>query len=553
MMVTKCKRNTDTKNSSERVMILTVGIDSGHGSGNSESIGIGTGNELVPIPTPHLPSSLTAASFTNATTKSCMMALPESKNRKVAAIVRRSERASKPHVKKTCRSIKHTVRDPLSQSINPMKKSLKKDSFDAEHFSPLCVKKKMRRRTQMNNNTPDITHRHCINLVINNTAATAKEKVICNNNNHDYAFLPTVISKSESSKIVLNAEGTVENANSGSVSVHQDEGSLNLNSASVVEEENGLHNHLKAHESILFEESPDFWDRFLLDTYHHIVSNTTGLTDFDPIPYQVLARGIPVAPEKSHHCYNGSSSTSLPSAIVESSSGKGADLSSTMNEKFSQTDKANMSYAVNGKSCTQLNHSQSHCNVKVGNACEDEHSKDPINTVGHESWQMDVINRMLFYLDTETNCPHSMYGLQFHSIVERCSKLHLQGIFKYRHLPGAIFEQMVNTVGGSIFLSIYKAAKRLSYGRLSSDAGVGAVARSNAQCVPPNLTQLAVGFGYCMARSISFKGRKICPDLINTQSIQYTAEIGAQTVLNMSEETRLSFWKECILKDGVEK
>jgi hypothetical protein len=163
---------------------------------------------------------------------------------------------------------------------------------------------------------------------------------------------------------------------------------------------------------------------------------------------------------------------------------------------------------------------------------------------------MDVINRMLFYLDSETNGPHSTYGKQFHSIVEHCSKLHLQGTFKYRHLPGAIFEQIVSAVGGSIFLSIFNAAKSIQYGCLCSVEASTEVC-TNRTHTPPTLTQLAVGYGYYMAQSIGCKGRKICPDSIKAQGIKYAAEIGAQTVLNMSKETRLRFWNECILQDGV--
>jgi hypothetical protein len=146
-----------------------------------------------------------------------------------------------------------------------------------------------------------------------------------------------------------------------------------------------------------------------------------------------------------------------------------------------------------------------------------------------------------------------MYRKQFHTIVAHCSKLHLKGTLKHRHLPGAIFENVVDAVGGSIFLSIYKAAKRLPYGRLKSDVGVSTEACTNSLRTPPTLTQLAVGYGYCMAQSITFKGKNICPDTIKTQGVKYAAEIGAQAILSMNKETRLNFWHECILKEGVKK
>ena len=142
-----------------------------------------------------------------------------------------------------------------------------------------------------------------------------------------------------------------------------------------------------------------------------------------------------------------------------------------------------------------------------------------------------------------------MHMLQFRSIVEHCTKLHIQGTKKFHHLPGAVFEQTINAVGGSIFLSIYKDAKRLQYGRLNSGAGV----ESGTPSTQPELLQLAVGYGYCLAQSSTFKGRKNFPDRVKAQGIKYVAEIGAQALLNMSNETRLSFWSECVVKNGERK
>jgi hypothetical protein len=581
MMVTKNQRNINTKHSNERVMVPAAGIGSSEGAGTSGSVGIDTNDkvdELAPVSTPHPPlnpnptSSLTTTAPESLT---MMMVRPESKNCAVAATVRPTERVPKPQVTKTSRSMKHRVRDPWLQIIGPAVSAPRENCYDAGHFSPLCVKKKMSRRTQMNNNKQKRSHRHSLNsnkkLPLTKEQKTyhlkeqpgnkkkiitnAKEEVICNNNNyHGCTFLPSMSTTSGGiNRTVSNSAGKVGSAANSSFSVHHDTGSLHLNSTNVADDENGSRDYLKANESILFEDSPEFWDRFLLDTYHQLMSNTTDLPDFDPIPYPALARGIPVEPEKNQLCLNRSSNGSLSNITVEYGIGKGP-VSSKMQEKNQLTAKTEfIPNLVN--SCANNNFSESRSNIEVpvDTSVDEKNSTDPKNKVGPDSWQMDVINRMLFYLDSATDCPYSIYRMQFHGIVEHCSKLHLQGAFKCRHLPGAIFEQIVNAVGGSIFLSIYKAAKRLPYGRLNSDAAVSAEACSSSICAPPNLMQLAVGYGYCMAQSITFKGRKICPDLIETQGIRYAAEIGAQTVLNMSKETRLSFWRECILKDGDNK
>ena len=491
-----------------------------------------TVDEIAPLPNPHI-SLNPAAFFTTISSESCadsMLVLPETKKGPEAANVCRAERVPNSQIRKVSRSTKHTVCDPWTQAIGPTTNiihSSQENCFDTGVISPMCVKKKMIRRTQMNNNIQKTSRRKSLNSNKKLPLTKIKES-------YNLEEQPCETKNSITLTVNQDVENFYSNKNCASIEVSRDT--------------------ILSDESIPFEASSDFWDSFLIDTYHQIASNDPDMPDFDPIPYPVLARGISVDPKNSPRFLQLTESNDA--SLVYAHGNDAVPTSAVAVQKIQrqsiQTEKVvqipNDVFA--GKSCAKIDISEPHQYVDVQNTRHDnEHSKDSTSIVGPESWQMDVINRMLFYLDCETNCPYSMYMLQFRSIVEHCTKLHIQGTKKFHHLPGAVFEQTINAVGGSIFLSIYKDAKRLQYGRLNSGAGV----ESGTPSTQPELLQLAVGYGYCLAQSSTFKGRKNFPDRVKAQGIKYVAEIGAQALLNMSNETRLSFWSECVLKNGERK
>ena len=544
MMAKKTKRNANTKSrnqkSRKQVIVPSVGIGISDGAETAGSevflldSRMHTVDEIAPLPNPHI-SSNPAAFFTTISSESCadsMLVLPETKKGPEAANVCRAERVPNSQIRKVSRSTKHTVCDPWTQAIGPTTyiiHSSQENCFDTGVISPMCVKKKMIRRTQMNNNIQKTSRRKSLNSNKKLPLTKIKES-------YNLEEQPCETKNSITLTVNQDVENFYSNKNCASIEVSRDT--------------------ILSDESIPFEASSDFWDSFLIDTYHQIASNDPDMPDFDPIPYPVLARGISVDPKNSPRFLQLTESNDA--SLVYAHGNDAVPTSAVAVQKIQgqsiQTEKVvqipNDVFA--GKSCAKIDISEPHQYVDVQNTRHDnEHSKDSTSIVGPESWQMDVINRMLFYLDCETNCPYSIYRFQFRSIVEQCTNLHVQGIQKkFRHLPGAIFEQMIDVVGGSIFLSIYNAAKRLQYGRLNSGVGVETEIYAGQPFTSPSVMQLAVGYGYCMAQSSTFKERMICPDLIKTRGIKYIAEVGAQTVLNMSEETRSSFWSECILKNG---
>lgn len=600
-MTTVKKRTTTKKHrhqqACEQVIVPAVGIGTINEGGNPVSSGATFGtrcrkNEDLMVPPPKLSWSskpTSSSSFNDLaleSNKHSIIMAPENNEREVTTNGRRSDRLSKSNnrtiaIGSTSLKINVQVNSFINENFSPLcvkKKasgstSIKKNvqvnsSFDG-NFSPLCVKKKMSRRTRIHKEgRQDLTHPKCTNsnkklpltkvnvALIDTTENEMEGNAILSNDNRERDALQPVTKKCVSfSKCTPHSDvvTTINRADQDCGTMAQKEDMVvkkcvsvakcTSNADSLATANRVVGNHQMTHkcgveaeredvltnESILFEASPDFWNSFLLDTYRQIAFNNPDIPDFEPIPYAISARGIPVEPEN----IKDSKAGVVCNAPTTDSTGKAMTTSSS-NPKQTRPP---VKQKLQDKACAT---------AKLVDIRDGDHSADPNNVVGPDSWQMDVINRMLYYLDCETNHPHSTYRKQIRDIKEVCTKRHIAGSLKYRHLPGAIFDQVVKTIGGSTFLSIYKAAKCLSYGRLESDSCVP-VEKEGA---PSNLIQFAVGYGYYMAKTTTHKRQKICPDMSKANGIQDTTEICAQTVLNMSDDSRLSFWNEYILTIG---
>jgi hypothetical protein len=272
--------------------------------------------------------------------------------------------------------------------------------------------------------------------------------------------------------------------------------------------------------SVLFEESEDFWDTYLLDTYQQIASSNPEIQDFEPIPYPLMARGVPVYTENVD-------------------TGKDSDTIVRVNKHY---ETANMARAGSPASLKNDSDKNEKTVDKYGQA---ESNK---GVVGPDSWQMNVINGMLEYLDEVKDTPYTKYSAQFHMTTNLCTKQHLDGHVKYRHLPGAIFEEIVHKVGGPTFLEIYKNSKIYS-GDRQGHAAVAGYQSSGCQTDGyPSLVEVAVGYGFCMAKSLAIENKNSA--FWDHNSIKYAVDHGSQKVRKMSSSHRLKFWKEHILNDN---
>jgi hypothetical protein len=441
------------------------------------------------------------------------------------AKTRRSLRLSKTSIIKIPRAAKHKRLDPkkFAQRIVDSQMELKKSGGD----SPLCVKKKMGRRGSQHHIKDN--HKKIPTSIFKSTSTVKGASQLIANKSTRAKVPVKILSKKLDRTIHIPTAGPASSfpnsdakqyLSSLTECPHIDntfQSATNASAQNKIEifqisaDTNG------PIPSVLFEESDDFWNTYLLDTYQQLASSNPEVQDFEPIPYDLMARGVPVYTE-----YHDSDQDSDAIIRANKSTTKGAYEGPMASLK----DESDMNSKADD------NQGQTKSNKAV---------------VGPGSWQMNVIKGMLTYLDEVNDSPYSKYSIQFNMTTKLCTKKHLEGNDKYCHLPGSIFEEIVQTVGGPTFLEIYKNAKMYSRDRLSRAPVAGYQPSENKTNGCPSLVQVAVGYGFCMAKSLANNKHKSAS--WDHNSITYAVDQGSQKVLQMSNSQRLKFWKEHILNN----
>lgn len=173
------------------------------------------------------------------------------------------------------------------------------------------------------------------------------------------------------------------------------------------------------------------------------------------------------------------------------------------------------------------------------NAAEDSE----VAVVGPDSWQMMVLYRMIIFLEETNGCENIEHARLFRYAVAHCKAQYRRGHPKYLHLPGAVFEEVVDRIGGPAFLNIFKGAKTFEHPRLNeafsdneivvvgTDETLRAIDITDGQ---PNLLQVSVAYGFHLAKTM--KSSNCC------SSVKEVLERGAHDVLNLDKPARKDFW-----------
>jgi hypothetical protein len=160
--------------------------------------------------------------------------------------------------------------------------------------------------------------------------------------------------------------------------------------------------------------------------------------------------------------------------------------------------------------------------------------------VGPDSVQMKAIQRMIVYLE-ESEEPDTLLE-HYCKVAQQCEIRHQRRENKYMHLPGAIFEKLVESIGGTTFGRIYENSKAFRHDRLyelNLVADDTTVARPR-QVVVPDLLQLAVGYGLHLAGMLDSNPP---PSPNGTKSIQDVVQDAAKLLVDMNEHERQVFWQ----------
>jgi hypothetical protein len=316
----------------------------------------------------------------------------------------------------------------------------------------------------------------------------------------------------------------------------------------------------------LYEESLELWTNYLLETYSQIDAET----DFEPFPFNKLVGGAVVDADgdyceviesplvvtaaqarNDNGCQDGKAPAlhgkgNVPTQKATSLKGKGnvptQKATSLKGKGNVPTQKAP---ALKGKSNVPTQN-------KYKRDSDSSLDEEPLakvsksEVVGPNTWQMKVVHRMVIYLEESKDCAYAHLIGDFQSVIAKCTDLHLRGSHKHHHLPGVIFDELVDVVGGEAFLAVYQAAKTFDHPRVE----LLDFSKTKSP-IPPtvpeinqndmDLMKVAIGYGFIMARAARESAH-----LVGDTTIQAMVEEGAQLVFDMTKAERLDFYTEHI-------
>jgi hypothetical protein len=259
------------------------------------------------------------------------------------------------------------------------------------------------------------------------------------------------------------------------------------------------------------------------------------------IPYQLMAAGVSVDADQ-HLLTNGLTSKhdvrSMTDLFCES-----------VQPKLSQQKKTQI-LANNHKNCKKAGRKRKVAPVTA----EIKPKSRRTELVGPDSWQMAVVFRMVVYLEETAVENESLEKIEkIHIAIDHCKANHAKRSPKYLHLPGAVFEELVNLLGGPEFLHLYKSAKNFHHPRLEevrsrqlSATNIRLISKkiiSNEMNATPNLIQIAIAYGWYLSTKKNMQ-------TADSAMVKDAFEQGSLLILQMSEETRANLWNKIVLNDN---
>ena len=167
--------------------------------------------------------------------------------------------------------------------------------------------------------------------------------------------------------------------------------------------------------------------------------------------------------------------------------------------------------------------------------------------VGPDSDKMKTVQRIRVYL-TETAANGSMPEHKsvldkFEQVVAAAETKFASGQSKYSHLPGTILENLVDELGGDVFLRVYKESQSYKSSpddknkANSNNDSITAVAAEDKKMVVPTVIQAAVAYGVHMALLAKITATSQ-PSTVGESSSVPSLEEAARTVEGMEEYER---------------
>lgn len=263
----------------------------------------------------------------------------------------------------------------------------------------------------------------------------------------------------------------------------------------------------------------ELWDLLDADFVTNETSDTIDLNDLYPIPVQMLAAGSQIVPENDDG-----------STYVE-------DYSTTKNSQRSSSRKRRYMY-----------NTEAPLKKVERNA-----------VVGPDSMQMKAIKRVLVYLEETVDEDPGLLSM-VQEVTRQCEIRHRRGESKYQHLPGAIFEMLVDAVGGTTFGRLYSKSKNFHHSRIQSmgeEPGqlvekVELTSQSIGVQTPTRcILSTAVAYGLHLATLMKKEDDNALGQ--DENSVEKIIQDGADAVSSMNEKDRQEFWEHFLACDCLTK
>lgn len=167
--------------------------------------------------------------------------------------------------------------------------------------------------------------------------------------------------------------------------------------------------------------------------------------------------------------------------------------------------------------------------------------------VGPNSVQMKAIKRILAYLKEAVDEDPQLLTM-VHDVTQQCEIRHRRGENKYQHLPGAIFEVLVDTIGGPAFYRLYSKSKKFQDNHIlhkeeeSQELAVRVDPTPiEVQTPTRSLLSTAVAYGLHLAAVMRKENHNSLGE--DEKSIEKAIHDGERVVSRMSDGDRNEFWE----------
>jgi hypothetical protein len=157
--------------------------------------------------------------------------------------------------------------------------------------------------------------------------------------------------------------------------------------------------------------------------------------------------------------------------------------------------------------------------------------------VGPDSKQMMRVRRMLVYLEETGGNEHERLAGELRASIHQCTIFHQRGVHKYGHLPGAIFEDLVERLDGPTVLKIWQNSANFAHPRVDEMSHL-LLQADDPVPLPDGRLEDAVNLGFRLA----YNHLTQTHGLVDDSNVKEKLQKAAIAMRGMSDQECIDLW-----------